>query len=516
MTLFSHLLGDILVGMDAITRQQLDDALNEQVSFMDHNDLYTVTDRPGLVTGVRSIGKQTMLLGQILINKGYITMEQLQPALDIQAKRAKNLSRLDSEKLSMALELGFIINSTLNLVDVLSLIMKYACLVTDAEASTLMLLDEKTGELVFSVPTGTRADRLEDIRIAPGTGIAGWVALNEEHVLVKDTSNDPRFYSEIDRITGSETRSLLCVPMRAKRKLIGVLEVINKGDIHGFTEQDALLLTIFAHQAAIAIDNATLVNSLKRMHQDEQTMKKQLAESEKASAMGNLASSIAHDFNNILSGIFGYSQLAKAHITNPERALADIDKIVNGAEKASALVNQILMYSRKADHAKQPVYITRVIREALELLRGTLPERIVIQEALLDDSVILADPTKLHQVVMNICTNAVHAMEETGGVLGIVAENLAAGDKVLIPELQKYTGQYLKLAISDTGTGIAPEILDRLFEPYFTTKKAGYGTGLGLAVVFGIVKEYNGHVSVTSELGKGTVFNLFFPVFTSC
>ena len=201
-------------------------------------------------------------LGQILVEKGFITQNQLTPALEIQNKRASELSRLDNHKLATALEVGFIINSTIDLVDVLGLIMKYANIVTDSVASTLMLLDDKTGELVFSVPTGPSAEALADIRIPKGKGVAGWVAQHEQYLVVADTAKDPRFYGEVDALTGLQTKSLLCVPMKSKRKLIGVLEVINKKDGNSFTEDDALLLSIFSHHAAIAIENAMLFNSM--------------------------------------------------------------------------------------------------------------------------------------------------------------------------------------------------------------------------------------------------------------
>jgi GAF domain-containing protein len=142
--------------------------------------------------------------------------------------------------------------------------MKYANIVTDAQASTLMLLDDKTGELVFSIPTGPKANALRDVRIPPGKGVAGWVVQNQQHVIIPDSRKDPRFYQEIDAMTGTETKTLLCVPMRSKRKQIGVLEVINKNDNAPFTEDDALLLNLFSHQAAIAIENAILFDSIQR------------------------------------------------------------------------------------------------------------------------------------------------------------------------------------------------------------------------------------------------------------
>lgn len=261
MNINSHLLGDHLKSMGIISGQQLEEALQLQkglITDMPEPDI----NRPELITKSRKKNKDVPLLGQVLLEKGFITKDILAPVLAMQNRQVRELRLLSSEKLALVIQIGFIINSTVDLVDVLSLIMKYANIVTDATASTLMLLDDKTGELVFSVPTGPKADELKDVRIPPGVGVAGWVAEKQQHVLVEDVRKDPRFYPRIDAITGVETRSLLCVPMRSKRKRIGVLEVINKDKDAFFTEDDALLLSIFSHQAAIAIENALLFDSI--------------------------------------------------------------------------------------------------------------------------------------------------------------------------------------------------------------------------------------------------------------
>lgn len=271
MNINSHLLGDLLRSMNIISEKQLQDALAVQTGF--ESDQMpgegTVTNRAELVTKNREHDKDVPRLGQVLLDKGYITKDLLSPVLAMQNRQVRELRLLSSEKLALVIQIGYIINSTVNLVDVLSLIMKYTNIVTDANASTLMLLDDKTGELVFSVPTGPNADELKDIRIPPGVGMAGWVAENQQYVLIEDVKKDKRFYPHIDYITGGETKSLLCVPMRAKRELIGVLEVINKNNGASFTEDDALLLNIFSHQAAIAIENAMLFDSIKKQKKKE-------------------------------------------------------------------------------------------------------------------------------------------------------------------------------------------------------------------------------------------------------
>ncbi len=262
MNINSHLLGDILKNMGIISEAQLIEALKAQGDQISDSEPEPGIDPVELVAKSRDKDKEVPRLGQVLLDKGFITKDLLAPVLAMQTRQMRELRQLSSEKLALVIQIGFIINSTVDLVDVLSLIMKYTNIVTGAKASTLMLLDDKTGELVFSIPTGPSADDLKDVRIPPGVGVAGWVAENQQHVLIADATKDPRFYEKIDAMTGVETKSLLCVPMRSKRKLIGVLEVINKENGSNFTEDDALLLNLFSHQAAIAIENAILFDSI--------------------------------------------------------------------------------------------------------------------------------------------------------------------------------------------------------------------------------------------------------------
>ncbi|MCP4118834.1 MAG: response regulator [Desulfobacteraceae bacterium] len=253
------------------------------------------------------------------------------------------------------------------------------------------------------------------------------------------------------------------------------------------------------------------ITELATMEKEKEEIKAQLAHSRKMEAMGTLAGGIAHDFNNILSGIFGYSQLAKSHISTPEKARQDIDQILKGAKKAADLIQQILTFSRKSSHHKQVLPIFKVVKDALKLLRSSLPATIEIREEIRSEALALADPTNIHQVVINLCTNAHHAMADTGGTVTVkLAETSIAGDQPAIAPLSP--GAYLELTVSDTGHGMDPQTLDRIFEPYFTTKRTGRGTGLGLALVHSIVEDHQGHILVKSEPGQGTSFHVFLPV----
>ena len=254
------------------------------------------------------------------------------------------------------------------------------------------------------------------------------------------------------------------------------------------------------------------ITERKQAEEKRAVLESQLRQAQKMEAIGTLAGGIAHDFNNILSGIFGYSQLAKIHIDDPGKTTKNIDQIINGAQKATDLVKQILTFSRKSEHKMQPLKIFIEVKEAIKLLRSSIPSTIEIKENIDSKATVLADLTQIHQVVMNLCTNAYHAMRKKGGVLSVSLEETQISNTNNIPDLNILPGTYLKLKISDTGPGMSPETLNKIFEPYFTTKEIGEGTGLGLAVVLGIVEEHNGYIKAYSKPGKGTTFHVYFPV----
>ena len=500
--------------MGFVNQKQLDKALQKQKKPFQPKPLPERLRRADLVSEARLIPRKTPLLGQILTELGFVTAKQIDKALKEQDKTLDLYKTLENKKLGAAIEIGSMVNSTLNLAEVLALIMKYVNQVTNSDASTLMLLDEKTGELVFSVPTGPKAGELIDTRIPPGKGIAGWVAKNQQPVLAANAREDPRFYPEIDKISGLETKSLLCVPLKAKTRLIGVLEAVNKSDGSAFTKDDALFLSIFAHQAAVAIENARLYGELKDQMAEARQMQTKLASSEKFQALGQMASGVAHDFNNILSGIMGYAEMALYDIPGNSRARKSIDQVLKASNRAEDLVKQILAFSRQSesDQERRPLQVHHIVQEALKLTRASLPTTIDIhQDISTHGTTVLADPTQIHQILMNLCTNAHHAMREKGGVLEVSLapvelDGTEVGD---YPDLKP--GSYLKLSISDTGDGMDARTMQRIFDPYFTTKEKGVGIGMGLSVVHGIVKRHNGAIKVFSKPGEGSSFQVLLP-----
>ncbi len=277
---------------------------------------------------------------------------------------------------------------------------------------------------------------------------------------------------------------------------------------------DGTLYEVEAHISPVRNDAGQII-SFVTVESDvtrERDLERQLQQAQKMEAIGTLAGGIAHDFNNILGIIIGYTELALTKIQPGNPVAGDLDQVLLAADRARNLVRQILAFSRKTDNKRHIMDPVPILNETLKLLRATIPTTINIQQDLAADcGHILADPTELHQVIMNLCTNAAHAMETTGGTLmvRIAACSLCGESAEQFPGL--LPGSYVRILVSDTGTGIAPDIIERIFDPFFTTKEVGKGTGMGLAVVHGIIKSLGGGIRVASTTGSGTTFEILIP-----
>lgn len=263
------------------------------------------------------------------------------------------------------------------------------------------------------------------------------------------------------------------------------------------------------HQASNFISLVQDITARKRADEEREKLESQLVQAQKMEAIGALAGGIAHDFNNILAAIIGYIELS---LQSEDETAEYLRQGLNAANRAKDLVKQILVFSRQAHEEKMPVNVEMVVKEVMKFLRASVPATINLACRIHGKpGAVLANSVELHQILMNLCTNAVHAIGVKHGAITIEAQGvvISPADRSTFPDLDP--GRYIKLSVEDNGQGVPYEIRDRIFDPYFTTKEKGVGTGLGLAVVHGIVKKSNGVIRVESELGKGSSFHIYLP-----
>lgn len=276
-------------------------------------------------------------------------------------------------------------------------------------------------------------------------------------------------------------------------------------------------MTILASSFPLFAENGDLQRIILIAHDitEKKRLEGQLLQSQKMEAIGTLAGGIAHDFNNILSAILGYTQLTLTDIKQELPVDHYLEQVLQAGYRARDLVKQILTFSRQVKTEKAAVYPGTITKEALKLLRSSLPSTITIKQDIdAECGTVFIDPTQLHQIIMNLCTNAYHAMEDGGGTISVKLSQHHLAPKALSNSPDLAPGEYIELLIEDEGCGIAPDLQKKIFDPFFTTKTRGKGTGMGLAIVHGIIKECKGYISLESQVGKGTSFSINLPVYS--
>jgi PAS domain S-box-containing protein len=253
------------------------------------------------------------------------------------------------------------------------------------------------------------------------------------------------------------------------------------------------------------------ITELYSQQEREKRLQKQLIQSQKMEAIGTLAGGIAHDFNNILNLILGFTELALNEVESNSNLENSLMEIYTAGERGRDLVKQIMTFSRKSDRKLIPVKVKVIANEVLKLIRATISKKIDIATCFESEAFVMGDPTQIHQVFMNLCTNAFFAMQESGGILQIRLKDTTIVDEIPTAMEGLAPGEYLQITVADNGPGIPAEIIDSIFEPYFTTKESGQGTGMGLAIVMGIIESHGGKIMVRSDIGKGTQFTIYLP-----
>jgi PAS domain S-box-containing protein len=309
------------------------------------------------------------------------------------------------------------------------------------------------------------------------------------------------------------------IPDRMRNDVRFVFKQLMEGKIKPVEYYENPLLTKSGNEKHIAWHNTVIMDednhAIGILGSGEDVTEKlklqaQLQHAQKMETIGNLAGGIAHDFNNILSSIIGFTELALDE-TPKNTVLEDsLQEVYSAGKRAKDLVKQILAFARQTDEKIGPIKPSNIVKELLGFIRSTIPTSIEIQKEIESESLIMGNATQIHQVLMNLCTNAAQAMDDTGGVLEVSLKDVAFDKEDSVIGLKK--GDYLEIKVSDTGVGIVPENIGSIFEPYFTTKEPGEGTGLGLAVVQGVIESYGGKINVESQLGKGTTFTIHLPI----
>ena len=394
---------------------------------------------------------------------------------------------LKTESLRALIRVAQTISSHLELDDVLRAVLSETTRVMGAEAASLILIDDDTGELVFHSATGDKADTLKRFRIPAGSGVVGHVISSRASLVINDAKNDPRFYKQVDEFTGFATRSILCVPMASSDRLWGAIEILNRLDNSPFTDDDQALCEAIASQAAIAIENAHLHLSL--------------VAGERLAAFGTTVAGIAHCIKNVLSAMEGGNHLVHLGIENENLDTVNKgwDIVARNTRFIHDLVFDMLNYAREQSLTIEETDLNDLVRDAVAEVAPALEQqgtRLVFEPDPRVGTVAL-DRVGIRRSLLNLVTNAGEAVTGKENATVTVRTSAAGGSD-------------LALSVEDNGDGITPQNLARIFEPFFTTK-GSRGTGLGLAVTHKIVNDHGGRLLVDSTPGKGSRMTMVLP-----
>jgi len=340
------------------------------------------------------------------------------------------------------------------------------------------------------------------------------VTLGGKFIFANQKLTETLGYSSYEELEAINNIAELYTRPEERAKVVD--EVIRKGFLIGefeFRRKDGQSIWVKLHiRKSKNIEGAIVLEGIMEDVTGIKKMEAQLQQAQKLQAIGTLAGGIAHDFNNILSSVIGFTELSLNDVTPGTPLHDNLSEVLLAGHRAKDLIKQIMTFSRKGEQEKKPIQINPLIIETVKMLRSAIPTNIEIEEHVTQEMLTIdANPSQINQVMVNLVTNASHAIDENGIIeIGLEAVDLDESIKNSYPDL--LPGRYAKIFVSDNGCGIVKENLDRIFDPYFTTKDPDKGTGLGLSVVHGIAKTHGGHITVYSEVGKGTRFNVYLPI----
>ncbi len=429
-------------------------------------------------------------------------------------KRVEKVLRRQNEYLYALHETALGLLNRLDMNELLKAIIERAAQLTDTEHSFIYLLETNAGKMDLRMGRGF-FESLITLEAQPGLGLVGQVWESGKLVWVKDYAT---WKGRLSATVFDALGSVVGIPLYAGHAVNGVIGLAHL-DEQQFTQEDISVLERFAELASIALDNARLYGDIRHKlaereaaDREKKQLEAQLLHAQKMEAVGTLAGGVAHDFNNILQAITGYTELLLIKQEQEDPGYQDLQAIKESALRASNLVKQLLVFSRKMESKYEAIQLNEIILEIAKMLERTIPRMIKIEMVLENRlALINADVTQLEQVLMNLGVNARDAMPD-GGTITIKTRNAVLDDTFCKTHVGAKPGEYVRLVVSDTGHGMDKEILNHIFEPFFTTKQRDKGTGLGLATLYGIIKSHGGFIYCYSEPRQGTTFDLYFPV----
>jgi len=422
--------------------------------------------------------------------------------------------RLIQNALEMALSLGDFqenINKGYGPENILRETEKRVRYLIPFEANAFYLVDQDKSDFALSVcEPSDKTQFLEDqVNYMIDKGFFAWAIRERRGVTISSHDHSKQLMLHV-----------IATYSRIRGMFVGVLP--DKKNI--LPDKSMTVLSIIMQNTANALESLEFYQLLRNQNSNLEKMveertralansERQLQQVMKLQAIGTLAGGIAHDFNNILFPIVGYTELTMDDIPEDSQARQNLEEILKATNRAKELVQQILTFSRQNGQERKPLKVQSLIKEAVKLLRATIPSSIEI-ECNVDEfcGLIKGDPTQIHQIIMNLCTNAYHAMQETGGKLEVSLKEIDISYEQSVERVGMKVGKHIELLVKDSGHGMDPQVRERIFEPYYTTKKQGKGTGLGLSVIHGIVKNHGGDITVSSQPGKGSSFRVYMPI----
>ena len=428
-------------------------------------------------------------------------------------------------KITTLSEMTDLVSRIPDIKEVLKVVLQRTMGAVNAQIGSIMLLDDKSQTLKIATAEGLDESIVTKTITRMGENIAGKVAQSGEAMLVEDIEQDSRFLKAND--SKYETSSFICMPLRVHWRVMGVLNLSKKGSGKVFSESDLKFLTTLLGHIGFALENARLLKEAKEAAEklqevvNDQSLQldeaqqqalqsmKLFHQAQKMESMGNLAGGIAHDFNNLLMGIQGRTSLLIMDKDSSNPDFESLQAIGDYVKSATDLTKQLLGFARSGKYEVKPIDLNKLIEKSSKMFARTKKQIKIHRKYHNDIWTVEVDQGQIEQVLMNLYVNAWQAMPG-GGDLNLETKNLML-DEDFVKPYSVEPGKYVNISVTDNGVGMDEATLERIFEPFFTTKEMGRGTGLGLASVYGIIKNHGGIIGVYSEKGGGTTFNIYLP-----